>query len=284
MDSQYHNLRAHTAEVGATASDTAETGNTVQRLAYRRDLQDDEVSSISDERNEEEAESNRLPERAYVSDEKTPQMSVMPTSHLESNSPGQYEHHSAQQYRGGIMRLKNYAHDWWLFELGALAISYMAMIALVIILKLYENEPVPRWPGHINLNALISVTSTIMKAAIAVPITASISQMKWVWFKERNPIRGMQVFDEASRGPLGALKLLFSKYVLSLASLGALIILLALGMDPFFQQVVSYPLELRVETHVSDSSVAHLPKGSSYNSVRATEKTGDPAAEYAMQQ
>ena len=60
------------------------------------------------------------------------------------------------------MRLKNCAHDWWLFELGALAISYMAMIALVIILKLYENEPVPRWPGYINLNALISVTSTIM--------------------------------------------------------------------------------------------------------------------------
>ena len=42
MDSQYHNLRAHTAEVGATASDTAETGNTVQPLAYRRGLQDDE--------------------------------------------------------------------------------------------------------------------------------------------------------------------------------------------------------------------------------------------------
>lgn len=283
MDSQYHNITAHTAGVEATATDTAETGNTVQRLAYHRNYQDDEVSSISDEPNEEESGINRLQERVYASDEKTPQMSVMPTSNLESNSLGHYEPHSAQQYQGRIMRLKNYAHNWWLFELGALAISYMAMIALVIILKLYENEPVPRWPGHITLNALISVTSTIMKAAIAVPITASISQTKWMWFKERNPVRGMQVFDEASRGPLGALKLLFSKYVLSLASLGALIILLALGMDPFFQQVVSYPLEFR-EMHVSDSSIAHLPKGSSYSSVRATEKTGDPAAEYAMQQ
>ena len=80
------------------------------------------------------------------------------------------------------------------------------MLALVVVLKLYSDRPIPHWRGHITLNAFISVTSTIMKVAIAVPIAASISQMKWIRFKERNPIRGIQVYDEASRGPLGALK------------------------------------------------------------------------------
>ena len=149
-----------------------------------------------------------------------------PVSHSKSINRAHNDRQPIHQSQSRFMQIKNFAHDWWVFELGALTISYVAMLALVIVLKVCENKPIPLCPGHITLNAFISVTSTIMKAAIAVPITASISQMKWIWFKERSAVRGMQVFDEASRGPLGALKLLFSKYVLSLASLGALIILL----------------------------------------------------------
>ena len=51
-------------------------------------------------------------------------------------------------------------------------------------------------------------------------------------------------------------------------------------MEPFFQQIILYPLEHRV----LHSTASHLPRGSSYTSVQATDETGEPAAEYAMQQ
>lgn len=226
MDSRYHNLPAGIVKVEATATDTASIGNTVQRSTYHQSPHNDDVSSISDDRDYEETGRSNHERHPPETNEKGSTSAAWPVSHPKSIDRAHTDCQPIHQFQSRSMPIKNFAHDWWIFELGALAISYMAMLALVIALKVCENKPIPRWPGHITLNAFISVTSTIMKAAIAVPISASISQMKWIWFKERSAVRGMQVFDEASRGPLGALKLLFSKYVRSLASLGALIVLL----------------------------------------------------------
>ena len=52
----------------------------------------------------------------------------------------------------------------------------------------------------------------------------------------------MEAFDEASRGPVGSFNLLTSRYAKSLASIGAIITILAIAIDPFFQQIVAYPL------------------------------------------
>ena len=51
-------------------------------------------------------------------------------------------------------------------------------------------------------------------------------------------------------------------------------------MDPFFQQLVSYPLE----SHILESSTAQLPKASMYQEVSAVDRQGFPSAERAMQQ
>jgi len=41
---------------------------------------------------------------------------------------------------------------------------------------------------------------------------ASISQSKWLWYRqdEPHPLKDIQLFDDASRGPWGAVVLLFS--------------------------------------------------------------------------
>ncbi|KAL4884734.1 hypothetical protein BJY04DRAFT_181904 [Aspergillus karnatakaensis] len=52
----------------------------------------------------------------------------------------------------------------------------------------------------------------------------------------------MQLFDDASRGPLGSILILFRRKTWSLVSLGAAITLLALAFDPFMQQLLSYTL------------------------------------------
>ncbi|OQE18293.1 hypothetical protein PENSTE_c018G06054 [Penicillium steckii] len=53
----------------------------------------------------------------------------------------------------------------------------------------------------------------------------------------------MQTFDSASRGPFGSMMMLFQNRI-SLASFGAVVIILSLAFDPFVQQIVTYPTRL----------------------------------------
>lgn len=50
-----------------------------------------------------------------------------------------------------------------------------------------------------------------------------------------------EIFDNASRGPLGSFLLLIRSKGRALAALGAIITLFSLALDPFFQQVVDFP-------------------------------------------
>lgn len=68
-----------------------------------------------------------------------------------------------------------------------------------------------------------------------------VGQLKWRWFKENRPLQDIVIYDSASRGPLGALTLI---YLLGLrhplSSIGALITIFMLVIDPFAQQIIRY--------------------------------------------
>jgi Protein of unknown function (DUF3176) len=100
------------------------------------------------------------------------------------------------------------------------------------------------WKSKISLNAIISVFATISKSALLVPVTACVSQLKWRHFEyNARALKEMDVFDRSSRGPLGALELLMSvNWRAPVASIGAGIILLALAIDPFTQQILEFPV------------------------------------------
>ncbi len=89
-------------------------------------------------------------------------------------------------------------------------VSLLSMVAIVLVLRLHEGRPLPTWPFSITINSLVSVFTTIMKATMLVPIAAGISQMKWHWFQQHHVLNDIEVYDEASRGPWGGLKLLWS--------------------------------------------------------------------------
>ena len=72
-----------------------------------------------------------------------------------------------------------------------------------------------------------------------VAVNESISQLKWLWFREPRMLQDIQVFDDASRGPTGAVKLMFRTKT-GLIALGSLVAILSLVMDPSAQQIVSY--------------------------------------------
>lgn len=97
--------------------------------------------------------------------------------------------------------------------------------------------------ADITPNALLSILITIAKSSLLLTIGSAIGQLKWTYLEQRpQPLVDAQKFDNASRGPLGAIQLLFTvHWRASIASLAAIVTLLALPMDSFTQQTLSYP-------------------------------------------
>ena len=114
MDSQCHDLRGQSSEITVLAVDTPNIGNTVQRLTSQS-AQRDDVSSISEELNDDAPTRNRSRSHVYSSSEKGPQI-----LEFESRTPERPGFCPIQGNRGLLMRIKNLAHEWWLLEIVAL--------------------------------------------------------------------------------------------------------------------------------------------------------------------
>jgi hypothetical protein len=55
-------------------------------------------------------------------------------------------------------------------------------------------------------------------------------------------MRDLEIFDQASRGPWGSLQLLAKTRSPWLVGLGAAITIVAIGIDPFMQQIIQFTL------------------------------------------
>lgn len=122
-------------------------------------------------------------------------------------------------------------------------LSIACEVAIITVLACMNHKPLSRWKSKVSLNATISIFSTIAKSAMLVPVAECISQLKWTHFETRRRLNDLEVFDKSSRGPLGSLDFLQAIGFRSpLASLGALIVFVALAIDPFTQQILSFPI------------------------------------------
>ncbi|KAI1846948.1 hypothetical protein JX266_006823 [Neoarthrinium moseri] len=138
-------------------------------------------------------------------------------------------------------KLERHLEDGWTTEIAAVCLSVTCIVAIAIVLREFDGQPVPQLPEVVSLNTIISVLSTVSKSLLMYAISACIGQAKWSWFSGQNrQLRDLELLDEASRGPLGSLQMLFARTVSSVASLGAVITLLSLATDPFVQQVVQH--------------------------------------------
>lgn len=83
------------------------------------------------------------------------------------------------------------------------------MVAIGVTLIAYNGKPSPNWGPQINLNALLALLSTLLRAALVFLVSQVISQRKWHYFSDRaQPLHHLQQFDSASRGSLDALSLI----------------------------------------------------------------------------
>jgi hypothetical protein len=156
-----------------------------------------------------------------------------------------------------------YTPHGWLLEIAAMIASLCCTSALVILLLEVQDTPYEDWSFSVGLNPTISTLTTIARGTLLLSVSACLSQGKWLHFVKPSPLHAMNVFDQASRGPLGALTIVLTmKTYIGLPTLVAAITVFALDIGPFTQQVVTYD-QGSIDTH---SQLASFDYAHSYAS------------------
>jgi hypothetical protein len=129
---------------------------------------------------------------------------------------------------------------WWWWEIGALCISNICCGLLILFLAKIDGMAVSLWSFWIQPSAAIAILATFTKTSMMVPVVSCTSQLKWRHFRTRHhPLSHLDLVDDASRGPWGALVLLFQFPRFSLViSMLALVTIINLGVEPSAQQLL----------------------------------------------
>lgn len=128
----------------------------------------------------------------------------------------------------------------WAWEVGGCALSIVSIALLIGFLAYVDDKEYASWERSVSPNTVVSVISTVAKASMLVPVSSCLSQLKWTSYQNPTPLYHMQVLDQASRGPAGAIESLWT-VTPGLATVGAGLMILAVAFDPFAQQILSYP-------------------------------------------
>ncbi|KAE8153547.1 hypothetical protein BDV25DRAFT_136840 [Aspergillus avenaceus] len=139
-----------------------------------------------------------------------------------------------------ITTLSSKFNDYWVWEIILCTGSLLSLAAIIGVLLAYNGKATPNWPQGITINSFLSWLSQILTACMAGAIAASISQSKWAHFSTGDrSLADMNLYDRASRGILGSAIFLWRSKMRRSAVLGATVTVLAVGVGPFVQQMVT---------------------------------------------
>ncbi|CUS07400.1 unnamed protein product [Tuber aestivum] len=166
--------------------------------------------------------------------------------------------------------------DYWAWEWLAILISFLAIVASTIVLLLFNDKAIPAWSwssSGISVNAILSLLSTLSRASLLVPIDECMGQLMWLWFSKRERrLADVEVYNQASRGPLGALKLCWRQKGWGLGCLGAILMVCSMGLGVAQQQLLSYPSRSIVQPG-STSTVTRAERFDTYQNVTSSGTT-----------
>lgn len=149
-----------------------------------------------------------------------------------------------QKESGSLKSARKYATEWWVdwrLEVVAGFVSIVAVVATVITLEPNQGKPLPQWPFDISINALVSIYSIVFKICIIFVVQSCISQQQWVWFATERQLYDAALFDSARQGPYGsAVWIWVHRLRQPLTTLSAVILILSVAVDPFYQQLLHY--------------------------------------------
>ncbi|KAI1161775.1 hypothetical protein F5B18DRAFT_662904 [Nemania serpens] len=170
---------------------------------------------------------------------------------------------------------------WWCLDIIAVLISFVSLGAIIGILVAYDGKSQSAWPSDVlTINGLVAILATICRGSFMVSVASALSQEKWNRFEgSKNTLAEFSLFDGASRGSWGSLKLLSRFKVTRSGCLGAALTILALAFSTFSQQLVTFEtknviggLGLGVEL----AQRAYVPRSTYVNTVNGYSNSFNP--------
>ena len=146
----------------------------------------------------------------------------------------------AKRKQGKVTRLWNYCgrmtSDTWILESTALTLALLCLVAIIVLISVFANQPLRTWHSYFGINTILSGLGTVMKGGVMLSTATALGQLNWIWFNRRlQPLQDFNLHDEASRGSLGAAKLLYRLNFWHTATLGCLVTLLSIFSDASIQ-------------------------------------------------
>ena len=165
-----------------------------------------------------------------------------------------------------------YVRDAWWFEFLSWLLATVMLLALLILLGKFNGKALSEWHSNLTLNTIIAVVSQLVQMVLLVPIASSISQLQWLWYRNRKPLKDISYFQDASTGLMSSLVLLYKRRASLIVWLGVLCMILQVLFGPFAQQALSLPIRPIV---VGDNGT--ISRSLSYDTPLGSEQIGDTA-------
>ncbi|KAI1264828.1 hypothetical protein F5Y18DRAFT_68359 [Xylariaceae sp. FL1019] len=195
-----------------------------------------------------EAQGYHSVERSYVQEEPTAQWQT------GTDSPGQDTTAKPREETYFLDRFRTS----WMFEIASEIFSAATLLALIILLTKLDGRPLSTWTIAVSPNAVIAVLSIATRASLVYALGQVISQLKWLHLlRKPDSLADLQHYDDASRGPLGAVRIFWTvRSSFFVTYIACLAVLLSLAFEPFSQQLLHYA-ERKITVAGVQSSVSY---------------------------
>ncbi|KAI0202412.1 hypothetical protein F4808DRAFT_468545 [Astrocystis sublimbata] len=133
----------------------------------------------------------------------------------------------------------------WKFELGLCLLSLGTLIVIITVLNAIDGLPLDESPLFISANTFLAFFASLARVTFTASVIEALSQWKWNALRRRKrPLKEFVLMDAATRGPFGALAMVWYFGVRNVAVIGAIVSITGLVSSPFTQQMLSYPSHL----------------------------------------
>lgn len=115
----------------------------------------------------------------------------------------------APRLRTLMTRLRNFIYRTWFAEFVALFIALVFLALVAALCAIFDSQQLENEGFFSNTpSSLLNFFVSSMRTAMLLPVASGIAQLKWNWFNRQRQLSDIEVFDDASRGIVGSIKLL----------------------------------------------------------------------------